>query len=354
MGDALIYAVLPVMAQEFGVTAIWVGVLLSANRFARLIVNFSLVRLSRHLDLRTMAIVGAALGAASTLGYAIFTGVWLLLLARIVWGVAFSMLRLMTQGYATLDQKVMARYLGLSASVVEAGPVLVYSLGVWMVNLVGPRETFFVIGAVGLLAIWPAFKLPRDLDQASPQRSIRKPRYEDMVAFASFFARSGIMMTTASLLFYDGEGDAGKAIFIGGLVLIAPRIFRIVASPFIGRLADHVGIERVYFVGLMLGGFGFLGVGLDFTITGLSLAIVGGAIANMLLPGIAVKRGGDETLLDLASIATWGDLGAALGALAGGSLVAYISLDNLYLGMAVILLVMAMVEGKQLFRHGSS
>ena len=79
MGDALIYAVLPVMAQKFGVAAIWVGVLLSANRFARLIVNFSLVRLSRHLDLRAMAILGAAFGAASTLAYGLLSGVWLLL-----------------------------------------------------------------------------------------------------------------------------------------------------------------------------------------------------------------------------------------------------------------------------------
>jgi len=344
MGDALIYAVLPVMAQEFGVTAVWVGVLLSINRFARLIINFSLVRLSHILDLRGMAILGALLGALSTVGYAAFSGLWLLLLARIVWGLSFSMLRLMTQGYATMDRQVMARYLGLSASVIEAGPVLVYTAGVWLVNLVGPRETFLAIGLFGLVALWPAFKLPKNLDNPPPQRSIRWPRYEDIVAFATYFARSGILMTTASLLFYETEGDAGTAVFFGGLVLLGPRLFRVLAAPFVGRLADFVGVAPVYLTGLLLGGVGFLGVGLGLTVSGLTLAVVGGSIASLLLPAIAVGRGQDEALLDLASIATWGDLGAALGALAGGSLVAYLSLTDIYLAMAVVLIALALVE----------
>ena len=35
VGDALIYAVLPVHAETFGINLVWVGVLLSANRFVR-------------------------------------------------------------------------------------------------------------------------------------------------------------------------------------------------------------------------------------------------------------------------------------------------------------------------------
>ncbi len=35
LGDALLYAVLPVYADQFGLTLPWVGVMLSANRFVR-------------------------------------------------------------------------------------------------------------------------------------------------------------------------------------------------------------------------------------------------------------------------------------------------------------------------------
>ena len=35
LGDALLYAVLPVYAADFGLTLPWVGVMLSANRFVR-------------------------------------------------------------------------------------------------------------------------------------------------------------------------------------------------------------------------------------------------------------------------------------------------------------------------------
>ena len=38
LGDSLIYAVLPIHAESFGVSIVWVGVLLSANRFVRVFV----------------------------------------------------------------------------------------------------------------------------------------------------------------------------------------------------------------------------------------------------------------------------------------------------------------------------
>jgi predicted MFS family arabinose efflux permease len=288
------------------------------------------------------------------MAYGLVSGVWLLLAARILWGASYSMLRLMTQGYATLDRKVMAHRLGLNASVTEAGPILVYTLGAWLVAMIGPRETFVIIGLAGLAALLVAVGLPKGLGHAPPQRSIRAPRFEDLVAFTSFFARSGIFMTTASLLFYGGgnSGSAGGAVLLGSLVLLTPRLFRVLASPLIGRLADRVGIARIYFSALLLDGAGFLLVGLGQVIPGLALLIIGGTSAGMLLPAIAVARGGRETLLDLASNATWSDLGAALGALAGGSLIAYVAVQDLYLFMALALLAASAIEGRALYKRG--
>ncbi len=37
MGDALLYVVLPVSAAAFGIGLVWVGILLSANRFVRIL-----------------------------------------------------------------------------------------------------------------------------------------------------------------------------------------------------------------------------------------------------------------------------------------------------------------------------
>jgi hypothetical protein len=41
LGDALLYAVLPAYASDFGLTLPWVGVMLSANRFSRLSVRLT-------------------------------------------------------------------------------------------------------------------------------------------------------------------------------------------------------------------------------------------------------------------------------------------------------------------------
>jgi DHA1 family inner membrane transport protein len=46
LGDALLYAVLPAFAEDFGLTLPWVGVMLSANRFVRVFAYGFIARLT--------------------------------------------------------------------------------------------------------------------------------------------------------------------------------------------------------------------------------------------------------------------------------------------------------------------
>ncbi|GAA0322246.1 MFS transporter [Bacillus carboniphilus] len=95
MGDSLLYIVLPLYWQEFGLQSIWqVGVLLGINRFIRLPIN----PLVGYFYTRYPYIVGfftaLFLAVLTTLAYSIFHGFWLLLLIRILWGITWSFLRL--------------------------------------------------------------------------------------------------------------------------------------------------------------------------------------------------------------------------------------------------------------------
>ena len=53
LGDALLYAVLPVHAESFGVSLVWVGILLSANRFVRVFAYAMPSRLRPNLPSRS-------------------------------------------------------------------------------------------------------------------------------------------------------------------------------------------------------------------------------------------------------------------------------------------------------------
>ena len=66
MGDALIYVVLPVSAGAFGISIVWVGVLLSANRFVRIVSYGAIAQATTAFGLRLATIVACIGGASST------------------------------------------------------------------------------------------------------------------------------------------------------------------------------------------------------------------------------------------------------------------------------------------------
>ena len=63
LGDTLIYAVLPLYHEEFGLSLAMVGVLLSLNRWVRLLANSAMAHLGERVGPRTL-MVSAAVCAA--------------------------------------------------------------------------------------------------------------------------------------------------------------------------------------------------------------------------------------------------------------------------------------------------
>ena len=62
LGDTLIYAVLPLYHAELGISLAMVGVLLSLNRWVRLLANSLTAALGEHLGARRL-MIAASLGA---------------------------------------------------------------------------------------------------------------------------------------------------------------------------------------------------------------------------------------------------------------------------------------------------
>ena len=102
LGDALLYAVLPVYAESFGLTLPWVGVMLSANRIVRVFVYGIIASLTHTVGVRRMCIAAAIIATISTALYGFSEGPASMLVARILWGLTYATLVLVTLSYACL------------------------------------------------------------------------------------------------------------------------------------------------------------------------------------------------------------------------------------------------------------
>ncbi|MCP5097610.1 MAG: MFS transporter, partial [Chloroflexi bacterium] len=90
IGDASMYTVLPTHTAEAGIALAAVGVMLSANRWIRLVANGAVGWLSERWSRRWLFVPALFLGAISTAVYGWTVGYWPLLIGRLLWGISWS------------------------------------------------------------------------------------------------------------------------------------------------------------------------------------------------------------------------------------------------------------------------
>ncbi|MBA3681917.1 MAG: MFS transporter [Bacteroidetes bacterium] len=120
-GDAFLYSVLPVNSEQMGIPVMWIGFLLSINRFIRLFANQFFAFLFDRYGFRTITIIASVLATLTTLVYGVSANLFLWIIARIIWGFCFSALRISSISYS-LENKKQGFSLGLNKGIQE--PVL--------------------------------------------------------------------------------------------------------------------------------------------------------------------------------------------------------------------------------------
>ena len=92
LGDQTLYTVLPnpEIMRQAGVSLTVVGIVLGLNRLTRMLSNWPVGLLYDRSRRRGLMIVSIAIGAISTLCYALATNELLLLFGRVLWGIAWS------------------------------------------------------------------------------------------------------------------------------------------------------------------------------------------------------------------------------------------------------------------------
>ena len=82
---------------------------------------------------------------------------WVLLVARLLWGLAFAAMNVATQALATAEPQGAARRSGTMRSIIAAGPVSGLVAGAIVAQFVGPRAAFLLLAMAALLAFPFAF-----------------------------------------------------------------------------------------------------------------------------------------------------------------------------------------------------
>ncbi|MBP3953319.1 MFS transporter [Bacillus suaedae] len=156
LGDSMLYVALPLFYREAGLESLWeVGLILSLNRFVRIPINPIVGWVYRRLQLRTGLSISVILAIVTTVGYGVGSGLLVWILLRLVWGVAWSFLRL-GGFYVVLEVasehnrgEQMGRYNGLYRLGSLGGMIG----GGLLVNIIGFNSTAILFGLLMLIGL---------------------------------------------------------------------------------------------------------------------------------------------------------------------------------------------------------
>ncbi len=341
LGDALLYAVLPVYAADFGLTLPWVGVMLSANRIVRVFVYGIIAQLTHTIGVRRMCIGAAITATLSTALYGFAHGPAVMLVARILWGLTYATLVLATLSYAVESRTSVGTRVGISQAIQRTGSILALLFGALLVAQVGPKTVFIILAIPTALAILIAFTLPQGVKPKTKRprpTPWSRPKPIDVLFFLQGYGVDGVFAVSVTLIFAR-DAPLSEAVLSGGVLLAMRHFGEAIAAPLFGWIADRVGARRVFVVAALFPMLGFVGVAVGFTVLGaLVMLLFRGALASLGPAVITQSLAADEDAIGpLARMQAWRDIGASCGPLVTGFLLTFVAAEIQHGAVAIAL-----------------
>ncbi len=383
-GDSLLYAILPVYAADFGISLAVVGIALSVNRWIRLLSNPLAVVVYRKIGLHRAMLLACAVAVLTTLAYAYPVSLFILLGARMLWGVCWSHLRL---GSYLVVIHSARQNLGLSMGMMQAvsrlGSAFTLIAGSVLVDHLGYSRGLTVIAFFSGISILIVFILRACLrrlgivikvsatqkkkkkkkgvpatHKAEAEKEGREARRGRGVSvywcyaagFINSFANRGLVVASISYLLQERIGPEADLWGLGigvatvsGIVLSTRWISTLVFSPLAGHLSDRHGRRRMLLAGFTLEALSLLAIGLVqaplWTIVGaVSMFLAGSVTETVLSAAVADAAGSGDAAATMSVFATFDDMGSAAGPLVGYLVASAIGFSLTYVwGAAVVL-----------------
>ncbi|CAN5908100.1 MFS transporter [soil metagenome] len=338
IGDTLLYAVLPLYHEDFGISLAMVGVLLSLNRWIRLLANSGVASLGDRVGPHTLMVVAAIGSVVSTTLYGLVENDAVQIAARMLWGVSYAALNLSTLAYAVSDRANAGKRVGASRAMIGLVQAMSLVGGAWIALQVGPRSVFLIFGGLTLLALGAALLLPRLPRQPTAHKGFRLPvphRLETW-GFVMGFAGDGVFLLTLAFLMKDSI-TAVAPVLATAMLLALRWLVEITTGPLGGWIGDRFGARRIAIVNGALLATGFALIALDHEVAGALVTVMSRGMFNTLIPVLVMDRGHASVLSSQASYSTWRDFGAAVGPLSAPWLFLNVPQAPLYGALAAAL-----------------
>lgn len=316
--DTVLYLILPMYADQFGVTFAQAGILLAANRLVRIVGYGWVAKCYARYGDRPTATLAVASAVLCSLAYASLSGFWLLLAARLLWGLSFAALNLGTQALATAEAKGASQRMGRSRALIATGPMLALPLGAILAEWVGPRPVFFLLAAVAACGLALTRRLPAHAYPAPARaRRFSLPTRLDAWAFMEGLVLDGLFIIGLS---YLGKSLMPEgAVLVAGVLLALRYLAEILLSPSGGRAADRFGPERMLLLLAVCTALALIGFGAGWLWPCAAAILILRALQLPLLPPLVAKRHpGPGRVQALVARSVWRDIGAGVGPLLAG------------------------------------
>jgi MFS family permease len=375
-GGGVVFPILPNLGAVLGISPFLVGLILSANRFVRMLANAPAGALVDRVGTRRPFIAGLVVEGLATLGYnvALASGtpeVWFLL-ARMAWGVG-SALVFATAYTITADVSDSASR-GTSMGFVRAGITFGFPAGLVLGGVVSDLYSvavaFAVAAAFALVAGGLAYLTVPETHASDAGETVRPWEVDrstpaltaGLVNFGLYFSYAGVLFATLVLLLgarditvlgYSAQGTSG---FLMAGTVLAGSVFMLVG----GSVSDRLGARMpvlLAFLGLACAGF--LGLSVTHSTVGLlasCLAIgagqggVGGPLMALLADLTPTDRMGRAT----GTNNVLGDVGGGLGPMVSLPAVNAFGFVAVYAACALVPLLAGLVLLAGTYRHTGS
>lgn len=366
LGDAMLYVVMPSRPELWHLTIFQVGILLSANRLVRLFTNPLSSVFVEKFGIYTPFKVALLSSLGVLVAYAFSKNFIVLVLARLLWGTCWSILRLVSQWVASehSTNENLGVNLSSNASIIRVGSIGGALFGGVLSDYLGYKVAFIIFGVFTLASYiaWISKSSYKNKDKTlvngrnlSAFIHVLKDFQVLILSVASMFSAlvfSGLIGATIGHFFrhtYGLEIDfisitLGVAT-ITGFVLGVKSFAEVLVGPFGGFFSDRYGRYKSLIISAALTSIGLIFLGISstilFTISCLMLVFIAGVMLMMQLLSVLGMIADTESRSQVFSVFnTFQDIGSALGPLIGLSVVSANLLPALYSISGILLFIL--------------
>lgn len=366
LGGGVAFPTLPTLGPLLGISPFVVGLILSINRFTRLVMNTPAGQILDRIGTRRPMIVGFFVQGIVPFGYILglhadrlpIGSATVFLASRGLWG--FGSAFVFVGAFSTITHVTTSENRGKWVGYMRGGQSLGFPAGLvvggLLTDVYGYDLAFAVAGIAGLLAAVVAFLVLPDVSPDVEASTLRElpgivgadPRIAAVgtVNFVVRFLFAGVLLSTVVL--YAGEYDITigllSATGVSGIVMAISMLGVSGTTVLVGRYSDHLANRALVTIpALVVLAVGFALLVVLPTLTGvmLAVALVGIGVGGVN-PPLMAYLGDISPADDVGKLGgvynVFGDFGSTLGPLVALPLVAHVGFPAEYLTCTLLAL----------------